>query len=694
MKSPASHRSLIPWLSTALCLILCACDSPQKRALRELNDVGIPISARSLVNTVTQRDATNTTRLIAAGVHLEQRDSSGRTPLRIAVENGDHRIATALLSVKANVNATTPDNVSPLGIAVFQNETALVEKLLAAGARIDSLMPDGEKVLPWAIREGRLVFVRAMMRAGADPHLTDQAGNPLLHIAMNCGRRDVVESLLELGADPGATNPAGETTLHLALRHGWLDILPRLTAAGADPNHPGPSGKMPLEQALEARDATLLDFLLRAHADPNQRNPAGIAPLHTAIESRWFEGLAVLAKNQADFSMPDADGITPLERVFADGDRPMLEFLLENKAKPGSGGWSPWLSRAFERNDTGLARLLLSHGATPAIRHKNGHLLLEIAASHGLGDWVKLLLDFGSPTGRALHLAAARGDTRTLELLLACGVSPNHIPIPWNDHPLAVAIRNRHDHAACLLIHHGANIDLKLPEGQLPLQLAIATGCHRTVKHLLDSGADPNAPLTIPARDAFIKNVRPGIMRWALKSDRNITPLMLAADSGVHQSASHLIKAGAKTSVWTRSSRLWPVNFASRRSDVKMMRVILGQDAETEQRHIVVSLSEQRARVFDQSGNEIFSTKVSTGRRGYATRTGEFVITNKHRSWTSTIYHSSMPYFQRLSCSDFGLHQGVVPGYPASHGCIRVPAGNAAKLFSLTETGDRVRIEP
>jgi ankyrin repeat protein len=149
---------------------------------------------------------------------------------------------------------------------------------------------------------------------------------------------------------------------------------------------------MPLEQALEARDATLLDVLLRAHADPNQRNPAGIAPLHTAIESRWFEGLAVLAKNQADFSMPDADGITPLERVFADGDRPMLEFLLENKAKPGSGGWSPWLSRAFERNDTGLARLLLSHGATPALRHQNGHLLLEIAASHGLGDWVKLLL--------------------------------------------------------------------------------------------------------------------------------------------------------------------------------------------------------------------------------------------------------------------------------------------------------------
>jgi lipoprotein-anchoring transpeptidase ErfK/SrfK len=98
--------------------------------------------------------------------------------------------------------------------------------------------------------------------------------------------------------------------------------------------------------------------------------------------------------------------------------------------------------------------------------------------------------------------------------------------------------------------------------------------------------------------------------------------------------------------------------------------------------------------LFDAEGNELFSTKVSTGRKGFATPTGEFVITDKNREWTSTIYHSSMPYFQRLSCSDFGLHQGVVPGYPASHGCIRVPAGNAAKLFAMTEEGDRVRILP
>ena len=77
---------------------------------------------------------------------------------------------------------------------------------------------------------------------------------------------------------------------------------------------------------------------------------------------------------------------------------------------------------------------------------------------------------------------------------------------------------------------------------------------------------------------------------------------------------------------------------------------------------------------------------------GYGTPTGEYVITNKYRHWTSTLYHASMPYFQRLSCGDFGMHQGYVPGYPASHGCIRVPYGKASKLFQLTDLGDRVQI--
>jgi hypothetical protein len=181
-------------------------------------------------------------------------------------------------------------------------------------------------------------------------------------------------------------------------------------------------------------------------------------------------------------------------------------------------------------------------------------------------------------------------------------------------------------------------------------------------------------------------------MRWLLKNDQNITPIMLAADSGSPRTARVLMAAGAKTGVWTRRNRMWPINIAARKGDVKMMRVMLGKDPDVEQRRIVVDLSDQRAWLFDSSGLELYSTSISSGRKGFATPTGTFAITNKYRTWTSTLYDASMPFFQRLSCGDFGFHAGNVPGYPASHGCIRVPPGNATKLFSLTELGDRVEI--
>ena len=58
----------------------------------------------------------------------------------------------------------------------------------------------------------------------------------------------------------------------------------------------------------------------------------------------------------------------------------------------------------------------------------------------------------------------------------------------------------------------------------------------------------------------------------------------------------------------------------------------------------------------------------------------------------STIYKCAMPFFMRLNCRDFGMHQGNVPGYPASHGCIRVPAGTAQRLFRDLPVGTLVSI--
>ena len=77
---------------------------------------------------------------------------------------------------------------------------------------------------------------------------------------------------------------------------------------------------------------------------------------------------------------------------------------------------------------------------------------------------------------------------------------------------------------------------------------------------------------------------------------------------------------------------------------------------------------------------------------GYNTPAGRYVITDKHRSWTSTLYHCSMPFFMRLNCSAIGLHSGYVTGRPASHGCIRLPYEKAQKFFGICRVGDEVQI--
>ena len=107
---------------------------------------------------------------------------------------------------------------------------------------------------------------------------------------------------------------------------------------------------------------------------------------------------------------------------------------------------------------------------------------------------------------------------------------------------------------------------------------------------------------------------------------------------------------------------------------------------------ITVNLENQRAKL-QIDGETKLSTSVSTGRSGYATPAGRYVITNKYKEWNSTIYKVPMPYFLRLNCGPIGLHSGYVTGSPASHGCIRLPNEMALQFYKLARVGDEVIIE-
>jgi lipoprotein-anchoring transpeptidase ErfK/SrfK len=107
---------------------------------------------------------------------------------------------------------------------------------------------------------------------------------------------------------------------------------------------------------------------------------------------------------------------------------------------------------------------------------------------------------------------------------------------------------------------------------------------------------------------------------------------------------------------------------------------------------IVVSIPQQRAYVY-RANRLIGVTTVSTGRAGHRTPTGRFPIMEKHRTHFSSIYDNApMPFMQRLTMGGIALHAGVIPGYAASHGCVRLPYEMARNLFGATRVRTVVHI--
>ena len=102
---------------------------------------------------------------------------------------------------------------------------------------------------------------------------------------------------------------------------------------------------------------------------------------------------------------------------------------------------------------------------------------------------------------------------------------------------------------------------------------------------------------------------------------------------------------------------------------------------------LVVSLPEQLAYVY-RNGVIIGASTISTGKKGHRTPTGVFTILQKKEDHYSNLYNAApMPYMQRLTWDGIAIHAGRLPGYPASHGCVRLPYEFARKLFAETKTG-------
>ncbi|MDL2340391.1 MAG: L,D-transpeptidase family protein [Pseudomonadota bacterium] len=108
---------------------------------------------------------------------------------------------------------------------------------------------------------------------------------------------------------------------------------------------------------------------------------------------------------------------------------------------------------------------------------------------------------------------------------------------------------------------------------------------------------------------------------------------------------------------------------------------------------VVVDLLTQMAYAY-RGDTLVGASTISSARRGMVTPLGNWTVLEKHRFYRSKKYDNApMPFMQRIDGYGIAFHGGANPGYPASHGCVRLPMKFAEKLFGLTRVGSKVVIE-
>jgi len=371
-----------------------------------------------------------------------------------------------------------------------------------------------------------------------------------------------------------------------------------------------------------------------------------------------------------DPNAADENGVTPLMRAAKQGDVAALEKLFKQGAAVNQMDWL---------NHTALYYAIVAK--SPAS--------MECLIAHGVALENNCCDGAHSPL---LHALATR-DLRIIEPLLRA-----ERPLEWCRPALevlfaAIRLKDKPFIRALLVNHQSAPT---LEDSRQPLLgYAIAWGDYGLLSLLLECGANPNTPLNSPVENDFARFFSNGSFRDYLQTERGMTLLMLAAGMNRIDCVQALLQYGAKRGATTTGRyRMTAMDFAAHRdAPPEMLQVLLGKSPrpEDQRMRVNVSIARQQA-VFYKDGQVALVTPISTGRPGFPTPTGQFVVTDKDRMHRSTLYPAYMPYFLRMSCRDFGLHAGDLPGYPASHGCIRLPMSSAERLFREVDIGTLVTI--
>ncbi|XP_053115109.1 ankyrin repeat and SOCS box protein 2 isoform X2 [Hemicordylus capensis] len=377
----------------------------------------------------------------------------------------------------------------PLVSAIKAGDQNALNRMIQSGKNLAQPNKDGWLPLHEAAyygREGCLKFLHKSYPGTIDQR-TLQEETPL-YLATNRGNLDCVIALLQAGAEPDIASKSRETPLYKACERKNVEAVRVLLQYNADPNHRCNRGWTALHEAVSRNDLEIIDLLVKGGAKVEIANCYGITSLFVAAESGHIEALRYLAKCGAEINTQASDKATALYEASKNGHTKIVEFLL-------------------------------SQGADANKTNKDGYLPIHMASKKGYYEIVKMLLPVTSRTRikrsgiSPLHFAAESNRDDVLEELIEAGFDVNATlsferARLYEDRRTTVlyfAVINNNIYATELLLEAGANPNVDLIN---PLLISIRHGCLKTMKLLLDYGANIDAyvashPTTFPATIMF-----------------------------------------------------------------------------------------------------------------------------------------------------------------------------------------------
>src|SRR5947209_7989458 len=413
----------------------------------------------------------------------------------------------------------------------------------------------------------------------------------------------------------------------------WGNVLDHCFTSDADLDAPVIRTDNPVVAAAIKQQWDIARKLIEAGAPVESSDEAGVTPLMVAARQGNLEMLRMLLDKQARVDFMDFNGRTAIQYAMTAGRQEVVDLLLTltPRLDPASAAASELLTAAVTSGDMRVFQSVL--------------------------EKLPSTLEWTSTTRRALETALTAGHKDQVRLLLS-------------KHPAPPT-------------HDGGTVPL--------VAWAIVNEDTPLFQTLMACGADPNTTIPRTAEKEFLAQLKSKYLRIYIQEETGVNVLMLAAGLGKADYVRTLLEAGADRNHSTPRERMLPLYFAAWTENWQCVQMLLGGGPGPDELRVEISLAKQHMAVI-KAGQTVFTSKVSTGRDGFSTKPGYYVITDKDRDHRSTIYKCPMPYFMRLSCRDFGLHEGVVQPYPASHGCIRLPGDAAKKLFVDLPIGTVVSI--